>query len=426
MQPPKGRHLGQRRRVRQSMNGPESDRGDGDPVEEPPPVVVGETPCHVSRQGERPGVRPPKGARRRETEPRDPADQGRAEGPEHQHAQKDGAEHCEGRAVAAAGDGGGHRDVGHEQHDTCDRQPLMPAHHLVETPEPALQLAAEAHQDQAKGHQRDTPAPQRLPQEHHGIGLPDGVAQPGRHRPCHADPQERRPYVFGPQRAGPRDDVSELRWVPNHHGPRHRWTPLRNALILLYICSDSLGRGGAMGATADGRRARGELSRAAILEAALTVVADSGLPALTHRSVAVEAGVSPALVTYHFASSEHLRQQTLTFAADRVGATLEDLLDATPTARDVPQVAAELARRLRRGDATRVPRPVRTDGDRDARSVAAPRRPALHRPPGRPDPTTLRGSRARPRRLQRFPRHDSSRTSRPEPTSPHSACASHA
>ena len=34
--------------------------------------------------------------------------------------------------------------------------------------------------------------------------------------------------------------------------------------------------------------------------------------------------MSPALVTYHFASSEHLRQQTLTFAADRVGATLGD------------------------------------------------------------------------------------------------------
>ena len=101
-----------------------------------------------------------------------------------------------------------------------------------------------------------------------------------------------------------------------------------------------------MGATADGRRARGELSRAAILEAALTIVADSGIPALTHRSVAVEAGVSPALVTYHFASSEQLRQQTLTFAADRVGATLEDLLNAAPSARDVPQVAAELARRL--------------------------------------------------------------------------------
>ena len=61
----------------------------------------------------------------------------------------------------------------------------------------------------------------------------------------------------------------------------------------------------------DGRRARGEASRQAILDAAVRVIAAGGLTSVTHRAVAAEAGVSTALTTYHFATLDDLLQATL-------------------------------------------------------------------------------------------------------------------
>jgi DNA-binding transcriptional regulator YbjK len=61
----------------------------------------------------------------------------------------------------------------------------------------------------------------------------------------------------------------------------------------------------------DGRRARGEASRQAILDATVRVIAAGGLTSATHRAVAAEAGVSTALTTYHFATLDDLLQATL-------------------------------------------------------------------------------------------------------------------
>jgi DNA-binding transcriptional regulator YbjK len=61
----------------------------------------------------------------------------------------------------------------------------------------------------------------------------------------------------------------------------------------------------------DGRRARGEASRQAILDATVRVIAASGLTSVTHRAVAAEAGVSTASTTYHFATLDDLLQATL-------------------------------------------------------------------------------------------------------------------
>src|SRR6266849_10322241 len=63
----------------------------------------------------------------------------------------------------------------------------------------------------------------------------------------------------------------------------------------------------------DGRRARGEASRQAILDATVRVIAAGGLTSVTPRAVAVEAGVSTALTTYHFATLDDLLQATLSF-----------------------------------------------------------------------------------------------------------------
>jgi DNA-binding transcriptional regulator YbjK len=63
----------------------------------------------------------------------------------------------------------------------------------------------------------------------------------------------------------------------------------------------------------DGRRARGDASRQAILDATVRVIAAGGLTSVTHRAVAVEAGVSTASTTYHFATLDDLLQATLSF-----------------------------------------------------------------------------------------------------------------
>lgn len=65
--------------------------------------------------------------------------------------------------------------------------------------------------------------------------------------------------------------------------------------------------------------ARGEQRRSLILQAAVRVVARSGVGALTHRAAATEAGVSLASVTYHFPGINDLRRATFTHAADMVG-----------------------------------------------------------------------------------------------------------
>jgi DNA-binding transcriptional regulator YbjK len=56
----------------------------------------------------------------------------------------------------------------------------------------------------------------------------------------------------------------------------------------------------------DGRRARGAVSKQAIIEAAGRVVINSGLAAVTHRAVAAEAGVPLARTTYHFPTVDAL------------------------------------------------------------------------------------------------------------------------
>lgn len=56
-------------------------------------------------------------------------------------------------------------------------------------------------------------------------------------------------------------------------------------------------------------RKRGQKTREALLDAAIRVIAHGGLEAASHRAVAREAAVSPALTTYYFSSKADLIQQ---------------------------------------------------------------------------------------------------------------------
>lgn len=93
----------------------------------------------------------------------------------------------------------------------------------------------------------------------------------------------------------------------------------------------------------DGRLARGEASRTAMLQAATRVVAASGIQALTHRAVAAELGVSHARVVYHFTSVADLRRATLAQAGGRIIDQLAHLMGGSPDPASVPRVAGRLA-----------------------------------------------------------------------------------
>ena len=98
--------------------------------------------------------------------------------------------------------------------------------------------------------------------------------------------------------------------------------------------------------TIDGRTARSLASKAAILAAATRIVAAEGLSALTHRAVATTAGVSHALVTYHFDTALALRAATFTHAVGRLIGGLEELLVELPDPADIPRVGTALALRM--------------------------------------------------------------------------------
>lgn len=76
-------------------------------------------------------------------------------------------------------------------------------------------------------------------------------------------------------------------------------------------------------------RPRGEARRAAITEAALTVIARVGPDGLTHRAVAAEAGLPLAATTYWFSNKEDMVRAALEHAAERDIAYWERLRDAS-------------------------------------------------------------------------------------------------
>jgi DNA-binding transcriptional regulator YbjK len=78
----------------------------------------------------------------------------------------------------------------------------------------------------------------------------------------------------------------------------------------------------------DGRRARGAASRQAIVEAAGRVVVARGLAAVTHRAVAVEAGVPLARTTYHFPTVDALLRAVQRHLTERFDARLLAFLGA--------------------------------------------------------------------------------------------------
>jgi len=79
-----------------------------------------------------------------------------------------------------------------------------------------------------------------------------------------------------------------------------------------------------------GARPKGVRRREALLDAALRIVADVGVDAVTHRRVADEAGLPLASTTYYFESKEHLLTAVLERAAESDIARLHAILNQSP------------------------------------------------------------------------------------------------
>lgn len=90
----------------------------------------------------------------------------------------------------------------------------------------------------------------------------------------------------------------------------------------------------------DGRLSRGMTRKAKLLDASLSIVAESGANALTHRAVAKRAQVSLASVTYHFPSSDDLRRSTFEYAGSRIGMQFVGLVNSSLDIESLPEICA--------------------------------------------------------------------------------------
>jgi TetR/AcrR family transcriptional regulator, regulator of biofilm formation and stress response len=92
---------------------------------------------------------------------------------------------------------------------------------------------------------------------------------------------------------------------------------------------------------------KGERRSDEILRATLRVIGARGADAVTHRAVALEAGVPVSATTYYFASKEDLLERALLMAAREETQRLERLvLDLAPSALSADEWAAAVSAQL--------------------------------------------------------------------------------
>ncbi|GLU46120.1 TetR/AcrR family transcriptional regulator [Nocardiopsis ansamitocini] len=90
----------------------------------------------------------------------------------------------------------------------------------------------------------------------------------------------------------------------------------------------------------DGRRARGQRRRAAIIAATLRVIERDGVAGLSHRAVAREAEVPASSAVYYFATLDDLLVAALTDAADAYARQLRDFVEGDRVGAGVAELIA--------------------------------------------------------------------------------------
>jgi DNA-binding transcriptional regulator YbjK len=76
-------------------------------------------------------------------------------------------------------------------------------------------------------------------------------------------------------------------------------------------------------APVDGRRAKGERARKALIEATLAIIEREGIAGVSHRAVTREAGLPATSAAYHFATINDLLEESLLFADGLAAAALD-------------------------------------------------------------------------------------------------------
>lgn len=95
-------------------------------------------------------------------------------------------------------------------------------------------------------------------------------------------------------------------------------------------------------ATSDGRRAKGERRRRAILDATARVVERDGVAGVSHRAIAREAGVPAASIAYYFTGIDDLLVATLLESVDLLIADIANMRERAPAnGREWARVIAE-------------------------------------------------------------------------------------
>lgn len=90
----------------------------------------------------------------------------------------------------------------------------------------------------------------------------------------------------------------------------------------------------APGEQSDGRRAKGERRRRAIIDATLRVVERDGIAGVSHRNIAREAEIPPASITYYFDSIDGVLVATLLESCETM---ISELRRSTEDAADDPE-----------------------------------------------------------------------------------------
>ena len=151
-----------------------------------------------------------------------------------------------------------------------------------------------------------------------------------------------------------------------------------------------------------GERPHGNARRVLLLQTTLRLIADEGIDAVSHRSVAEAAGVPLGSTTYWFSSRQDMLRQALEYFArleietlqERLGAVLGRRLSRTPARRRVHRSAGATAGRGSAGGRSRSTRSCRRrPASRSSSRSAASGRPHGTRPSeevfsslGAPDP----------------------------------------
>jgi TetR/AcrR family transcriptional regulator, regulator of biofilm formation and stress response len=98
------------------------------------------------------------------------------------------------------------------------------------------------------------------------------------------------------------------------------------------------------------QQVRGEERRERILRATLSVIARDGIPAVTHRLVAAEAGVPLGSLTYWFASKDDLLREALLLFVDEETERLRRVGESLTEGMAPAEIAERFAAVLEAGD----------------------------------------------------------------------------